>query len=118
MQSKSILINMILSSFLISQQNYKTYLGDGLTNLFSIPSNRTIIISGIIATGFASNYDRSIQSDVEKNTLMSKQLAITGDYWGLAGQFLLWGAFSFSDNKDEKFQYASAAFLGLSLIHI
>ena len=53
MRSKSILINMILSSILISQSNYKTYLGDGLTNLFSIPSNRTIIISGIIATGFA-----------------------------------------------------------------
>ena len=116
MRSKSILINMILSSILISQSNYKTYLGDGLTNLFSIPSNRTIIISGIIATGFASNYDRSIQSDVENNALMSKELAITGDYWGLAGQFLLWGAFSFSDNKDEKFQYASAAFLGNGMI--
>jgi membrane-associated phospholipid phosphatase len=47
---------------------------------------------------------------------MSKQLAITGDYWGLTGQFLLWGAFSFSDNKNEKFQYASTAFLANGMI--
>ena len=70
---------MIFSSLLMSQSNYATYLGNGLTNLLSISSNRTIIISGIIATGIASNYDRSLQGDVEANGLMSKQLANTGN---------------------------------------
>ena len=116
MRSKSIFLYMILSSFLMSQSNYATYLGDGLANLFSISTNRTIIISGIIATGIATNYDRSLQGDVETNGLMSKQLANTGNYWGLTGQFLLWGACSFSDNKNEKFQYASSAFLANGLL--
>lgn len=89
---------------------------DGLAQTISNRNAQMILLGGLMASGLASQYDESFQSDVEANGLMPNGLASVGDYWGITGQLLLWGSFLNNDEKGNQLGYAMSAFIANGVI--
>jgi membrane-associated phospholipid phosphatase len=111
MRYKTILFTAFFFTMLIAQNNTTDYFKNGLTNSISTKNNQIVLVAGLIGTGIALKYDNSINSYAQSHVLMPDPIAMFGDYWGIGGQVLLWGAILSSGNKSEKFRYASSAFV-------
>ncbi|MBC8346433.1 MAG: phosphatase PAP2 family protein [Candidatus Marinimicrobia bacterium] len=109
-------IILILFSILAGQTSSTVYFTDGFAQTVSNKSNRWLLIGGILGTGIASKYDNRFNDYAQANGLMPNQMAKFGDYWGIGGELLLWGALLTSENKNEKFKYASTAFVANGLL--
>lgn len=88
----------------------------GVSQTISNRNSQIILISGLIGAGIASKQEKSFQAKIEGRGLIPDRLAKVGDYWGISGQFLLWGSLLKNKEQSNLFDYATNAFIANGII--
>ena len=106
-----LLFELIASSDLYGQAISINQIKSGIS--YSIKNNPSnlILIGGLLGSGISTKYDDKIQ-EVYQGKILGKSAAKLGDYWGIAGQFIILSRLKLGS---DDFNYATSAIIANGL---
>ena len=107
-----IILTTCFYSSLLGSQISMSNIKSGLSTSLNDDQSKIILLSGLLGAGLTKNFERKFQEAYSDN-LLNPHIARLGDYWGIAGQFII---LSSMDTKTNQFRYASNAMLANGLI--
>jgi len=110
-----LLITLNILNIINSQTVSSEYMREGFENIIKYKDSRNIIVAGLIISRLGSNYDTHLQNINGSKNILSKELSIFGDYWGITNQFIFWSSISGVQRK-EKRRYIINSFLVNGLV--
>ena len=117
MKKSLLLIHFIISTtfFYSSLEGYQISMNNiqtGISSTLNDDQSRIILLSGFLGAVLTKKYEIKFQQNYNGN-LLNPHFAQLGDYWGIAGQFII---LSSIDRKSDQFRYASNAMVANGLI--
>ena len=105
------MFELIASSDLYGQAISINQIKSGIS--YSIKNNPSnlILIGGLLGSGISTKYDDKIQ-EVYQGKILGKSAAKLGDYWGIAGQFIILSRLKLGS---DDFNYATSAIIANGL---
>lgn len=83
-----LLFELIASSDLYGQAISINQIKSGISYSINNNPSNLILIGGLLGSGISTKYDDKIQ-EVYQGKILGKSAAKLGDYWGIAGQFII-----------------------------
>ena len=105
------LFELIASSDLYGQAISINQIKSGISYTINNNPSNLIIIGGLLGSGISTKYDDKIQ-EVYQGKILGKSAAKLGDYWGIAGQFIILSRLKLGS---DDFNYATSAIIANGL---
>ncbi len=105
------LFELIASSELYGQAISINQIKSGISYTINNNPSNLIIIGGLLGSGISTKYDDKIQ-EVYQGKILGKSAAKLGDYWGIAGQFIILSRLKLGS---DEFNYATSAIIANGL---
>ncbi len=105
------LFELIASSDLYGQAISINQIKSGISYTINNNPSNLIIIGGLLGSGISTKYDDKIQ-EVYQGKILGKSAAKLGDYWGIAGQFIILSRLKLGS---DEFNYATSAIIANGL---
>ena len=106
-----LLFELIASSDLYGQAISINQIKSGISYSINNNPSNLIIIGGLLGSGISTKYDDKIQ-EVYQGKILGKSAAKLGDYWGIAGQFIILSRLKLGS---DDFNYATSAIIANGL---
>ena len=106
-----LLFELIASSDLYGQAISINQIKSGISYTINNNPSNLIIIGGLLGSGISTKYDDKIQ-EVYQGKILGKSAAKLGDYWGIAGQFIILSRLKLGS---DEFNYATSAIIANGL---
>jgi len=106
-----LLFELIASSDLYGQAISINQIKSGISYTINNNPSNLIIIGGLLGSGISTKYDDKIQ-EVYQGKILGKSAAKLGDYWGIAGQFIILSRLKLGS---DDFNYATSAIIANGL---
>jgi len=105
------LFELIASSDLYGQAISINQIKSGISYTINNNPSNLILIGGLLGSGISTKYDDKIQ-EVYQGEILGKSAAKLGDYWGIAGQFIILSRLKLGS---DEFNYATSAIIANGL---
>ena len=105
------LFELIASSDLYGQAISINQIKSGISYTINNNPSNLILIGGLLGSGISTKYDDKIQ-EVYQGKILGKSAAKLGDYWGIAGQFIILSRLKLGS---DDFNYATSAIIANGL---
>ena len=105
------LFELIASSDLYGQAISINQIKSGISYTINNNPSNLILIGGLLGSGISTKYDDKIQ-EVYQGEILGKSGAKLGDYWGIAGQFIILSRLKLGS---DEFNYATSAIIANGL---
>jgi len=102
-----LLFELIASSDLYGQAISINQIKSGISYSINNNPSNLILIGGLLGSGISTKYDDKIQ-EVYQGKILGKSAAKLGDYWGIAGQFIILSRLKLGS---DDFNYATSAII-------
>lgn len=102
---------LIASSDLYGQAISINQIKSGISYSINNNPSNLILIGGLLGSGISTKYDDKIQ-EVYQGKILGKSAAKLGDYWGIAGQFIILSRLKLGS---DEFNYATSAIIANGL---
>tara|TARA_B100001245_G_C22850725_1_gene408968 strand:- start:487 stop:1200 length:714 start_codon:yes stop_codon:yes gene_type:complete len=106
-----LLFELIASSDLYGQAISINQIKSGISYTINNNPSNLILIGGLLGSGISTKYDDKIQ-EVYQGKILGKSAAKLGDYWGIAGQFIILSRLKLGS---DEFNYATSAIIANGL---
>lgn len=106
-----LLFELIASSDLYGQAISINQIKSGISYSINNNPSNLILIGGLLGSGISTKYDDKIQ-EVYQGKILGKSAAKLGDYWGIAGQFIILSRLKLGS---DEFNYATSAIIANGL---
>ncbi len=106
-----LLFELIASSDLYGQAISINQIKSGISYSINNNPSNLILIGGLLGSGISTKYDDKIQ-EVYQGKILGKSAAKLGDYWGIAGQFIILSRLKLGS---DDFNYATSAIIANGL---
>ena len=106
-----LLFELIASSDLYGQAISINQIKSGISYSINNNPSNLILIGGLLGSGISTKYDDKIQ-EVYQGKILGKSAAKLGDYWGIAGQFIILSRLNLGS---DDFNYATSAIIANGL---
>ena len=106
-----LLFELIASSDLYGQAISINQIKSGISYSINNNPSNLILIGGLLGSGISTKYDDEIQ-EVYQGKILGKSAAKLGDYWGIAGQFIILSRLKLGS---DDFNYATSAIIANGL---
>jgi len=106
-----LLFELIASSDLYGQAISINQIKSGISYSINNNPSNLILIGGLLGSGISTKYDDKIQ-EVYQGKILGKSEAKLGDYWGIAGQFIILSRLKLGS---DEFNYATSAIIANGL---
>ena len=106
-----LLFELIASSDLYGQAISINQIKSGISYSINNNPSNLILIGGLLGSGISTKYDDNIQ-EVYQGKILGKSAAKLGDYWGIAGQFIILSRLKLGS---DDFNYATSAIIANGL---
>jgi len=106
-----LLFELIASSVLYGQAISINQIKSGISYSINNNPSNLILIGGLLGSGISTKYDDKIQ-EVYQGKILGKSAAKLGDYWGIAGQFIILSRLKLGS---DDFNYATSAIIANGL---
>ena len=106
-----LLFELIASSDLYGQAISINQIKSGISYTINNNPSNLILIGGLLGSGISTKYDDKIQ-EVYQGKILGKSAAKLGDYWGIAGQFIILSRLNLGS---DDFNYATSAIIANGL---
>jgi len=106
-----LLFELIASSDLYGQAISINQIKSGISYSINNNPSNLILIGGLLGSGVSTKYDDKIQ-EVYQGKILGKSAAKLGDYWGIAGQFIILSRLKLGS---DEFNYATSAIIANGL---
>ena len=106
-----LLFELIASSDLYGQAISINQIKSGISYSINNNPSNLILIGGLLGSGISTKYDDKIQ-EVYQGKILGKSVAKFGDYWGIAGQFIILSRLKLGS---DEFNYATSAIIANGL---
>ena len=106
-----LLFELIASSDLYGQAISINQIKSGISYTINNNPSNLILIGGLLGSGISTKYDDKIQ-EVYQGKILGKSAAKLGDYWGIAGQFIILSRLKLGS---DDFNYATSAIIANGL---
>ncbi len=106
-----LLFELIASSDLYGQAISINQIKSGISYSINNNPSNLILIGGLLGSGISTKYDDKIQ-EVYQGKILGKSAAKIGDYWGIAGQFIILSRLKLGS---DDFNYATSAIIANGL---
>ena len=106
-----LLFELIASSDLYGQAISINQIKSGISYSINNNPSNLILIGGLLGSGISTKYDDKIQ-EVYQGKILGKSAAKLGDYWGIAGQFIILSRLKLGN---DEFNYATSAIIANGL---
>jgi len=106
-----LLFELIASSDLYGQAISINQIKSGISYSINNNPSNLILIGGLLGSGISTKYDNKIQ-EVYQGKILGKSAAKLGDYWGIAGQFIILSRLKLGS---DDFNYATSAIIANGL---
>ena len=106
-----LLFELIASSDLYGQAISINQIKSGISYTINNNPSNLILIGGLLGSGISTKYDDKIQ-EVYQGEILGKSAAKLGDYWGIAGQFIILSRLKLGS---DEFNYATSAIIANGL---
>ena len=106
-----LLFELIASSDLYGQAISINQIKSGISYTINNNPSNLILIGGLLGSGISTKYDDKIQ-ELYQGKILGKSAAKLGDYWGIAGQFIILSRLKLGS---DEFNYATSAIIANGL---
>ena len=106
-----LLFELIASSDLYGQAISINQIKSGISYSINNNPSNLILIGGLLGSGISTKYDDKIQ-EVYQGKILGKSAAKLGDYWGIAGQFIILSRLKLGSDESN---YATSAIIANGL---
>ena len=106
-----LLFELIASSDLYGQAISINQIKSGISYSINNNPSNLVLIGGLLVSGISTKYDDKIQ-EVYQGKILGKSAAKLGDYWGIAGQFIILSRLKLGS---DDFNYATSAIIANGL---